>query len=426
MHDSLADVSDVIIEGNASIDQIKTTRPDEAPLRARGHRLIVKQAHIQDGRIIEIVGSPSEITENGRTIKVVPVPGHVEARGLSLDGQRIQLDQGINRLWIDGPGKMTLPMTRDLEGKVLTQPQPLLITWQGGLDFNGQAAKFRSGVLAKTKQQYLETELLTTFFSPIINFSKSDKKQLTGEPVEVRCEEGVYLRAETFAQEKPATKEHLDSITHLEARNLIINIPQGKMVAHGPGAMTMVRKAGGGTFPGMGTSNQSPAAVTQTEKDKLSYLQVRFVRSMDIDRKHQEAVFRDLIETTYGPVSDFNQSIDANRAEGLAPGELYLTCNEMVVRQMRSSYGNDRPIELEAWGNTKVEGSAFQAQGERMTYARAKDLLVLEGDGRRGAQLWYRDGSGSAPTGEARRIQYSPSTNKLVAKDFYYFEGGFK
>ena len=77
-----------------------------------------------------------------------------------------------------------------------------------------------------------------------------------------------------------------------------------------------------------------------------------------------------------------------------------------------------RSIELEAAGNAIVEGATkdgrFTARAIRMTYAEAKGLLVLEGDGRSDATLYRQQRLGAAP-GEvsAQRILYWPETRQL-------------
>ena len=39
-------------------------------------------------------------------------PAQVDARGMTMEGAAIELDRGVNRLWIDGAGNMSLPMRR--------------------------------------------------------------------------------------------------------------------------------------------------------------------------------------------------------------------------------------------------------------------------------------------------------------------------
>ena len=70
----------------------------------------------------------------------------MEGRGLALDGAAVNLDQASNKVWIDGPGQMTLLIERDLQGEPLAQAMPLLVDWQGGMLFDGQQATFERDV----------------------------------------------------------------------------------------------------------------------------------------------------------------------------------------------------------------------------------------------------------------------------------------
>ena len=69
---------------------------------------------------------------------------------------------------------------------------------------------------------------------------------------------------------------------------------------------------------------------------------------------------------------------------------------------------------LEALGNTVVEGTTFTARGNRITYAEAKDLLILEGDGRNDAEL-FRQLQPGAPRDHhaAQEILYWPKTKQF-------------
>ena len=76
--------------------------------------------------------------------------------------------------------------------------------------------------------------------------------------------------------------------------------------------------------------------------------------------------------------------------------------------------GDRRSIELEALGNAVIEGTTFTARGNRITYTEAKDLLILEGDGRNNAEL-FRQLQPGAPTDKqvAQKILYWPKTKRL-------------
>ena len=81
---------------------------------------------------------------------------------------------------------------------------------------------------------------------------------------------------------------------------------------------------------------------------------------------------------------------------------------------MVSPLDNRRSMELTAAGNTIAEGRAFTARGARITYAQAKDLLVLEGDERIGAELFRQQQLGAEPAKTtARKILFWPKLEKV-------------
>ena len=71
-------------------------------------------------------------------------------------------------------------------------------------------------------------------------------------------------------------------------------------------------------------------------------------------------------------------------------------------------------MELEASGNVVVEGRTFTARAPRMTYADAKQLLILAGNGRTDAELYHQKQVG-APFSEvsAGRILYWRATGQV-------------
>ena len=63
-----------------------------------------------------------------------------------------------NRLWIDGPGRMTMPIAQDLDGQPLARPQSFAVTWQGGMNFQANTVVFQQTVDAAAEHQLLATE----------------------------------------------------------------------------------------------------------------------------------------------------------------------------------------------------------------------------------------------------------------------------
>jgi hypothetical protein len=91
-----------------------------------------------------------------------------------------------------------------------------------------------------------------------------------------------------------------------------------------------------------------------------------------------------------------------------------MTSDRLAVAEVPSIAIDEHTYELEATGNTLVENTAYTARAARLTYAQAKDLLVLEGDGRTDARLFRQQRLGAKPEeAAARKILFWPSTNRV-------------
>ncbi len=85
-------------------------------------------------------------------VDVNGTPARVHAQGLLLEGSNLHLSQRENRLWAEGPGRMKLP-TQDTATRIRVPPggppalqTPVWITWQRGMDFDGQLIRFERQV----------------------------------------------------------------------------------------------------------------------------------------------------------------------------------------------------------------------------------------------------------------------------------------
>ena len=136
--DQLA-VSDATIERQAHLEEL-TERPGEKPLVVAGDRLIVKSANAEDTRVT--------VTGN---------PGRLAAAGMTLEGGAIEMQRNIDRLWIDGPGRMTMPMTQDLNGRPIERPQLLTVIGRAAWTFSPTRSSSRRTSRAQSGHQLLNT-----------------------------------------------------------------------------------------------------------------------------------------------------------------------------------------------------------------------------------------------------------------------------
>jgi hypothetical protein len=160
-----------------------------------------------------------------------------------------------------------------------------------------------------------------------------------------------------------------------------------------------------------------------TDDAPLRQLYVRFQDKISGNVHQRRMTFHGEVHTIDTPVDRLDPPVPSSDPSELPPRSLVMTCDALSVAQSpvmrRPTPG--RPdaqrrsfIELEALGNTLVEGQQYTARAARLTYSEAKDLLVLEGDGRTDAQLFRQQQIGG-PTSQAaaQRILYWPGSNRL-------------
>ena len=181
----------------------------------------------------------------------------------------------------------------------------------------------------------------------------------------------------------------------------------------------LIRLAG----PAFG-SPARPAEPARQSGDEMTYLRVTFQTGLtgNIQQRHVE--LHEGVRAVYGPVSRWDATINPDEALQQSDNVVLLTSDTLQVTEMGGRSDTETgaglgPIELQALGNATVEGQAFTARAHRIAYAQAKDLLVMEGDGRTDAEL-FRQASVGGHTGRAsaRKILYWPGTGRMHVDTF--------
>jgi len=383
-------VAEVCVEGDARFAETQTARPDERPVRIQGDRIHVRDAETPRAAVT-IVGKPAQF----------------EGRGMAIQSNHIHVNRGTNRLLIDDAGRMSLPLDRDLDGRPLAAPTRLIIDWRHRMEFDGRAARFEESVVARTPQQSLHTEMLEVQFQQPIHFASAD----LGAPPqveEVNCRGGALLESRGGDGPQPTAHERM------QALDLTVNLRSGNLTARGPGWLMSLRQASAGSpfgSPrGMPLTPPTPAA----ENLPLRQLYVRFQGGLT-GNVHQRVVsFHDEVRTIYTPVASWDAPVPSDDPQTLGPRGIVMNCNRLSLRQILRPDGSQQTSEFEAAGNTIVESAGYTARAVRMTYSEAKDLLVLEGDGRTDAQLFRQQQiGGPLSKAAAQRILFWPGSNRL-------------
>lgn len=390
------ELSELTVAGHVRLIETETQRPGEQPLLVTGDQL-----HVLDA---------------GRPYAAVAVTGrlaHFEARGLALNGSNINLNRGTNRLWIDGPGWMNLPMDRDPQGRPVRDAGPLEIHWQDRMDFDGRTVRYEDSVVATSRFHHLRTETLEVTLSRLIRFAEPNTN-VRPEIQQINCRGGAYMENRSVDEGGQA------SIERIQVGDLAVNMASGALSAAGPGWVRTTRRgsvqlldARGGARTAMRTARRT-AGSDSRDDHSLTYVGVDFQRSLSGNLHRREMTFLDRVRTVYGPADSWEAVLDPDKPEELGSGGAVLNCDALTVAEMAVPNRKERAMELVATGNTLVEAASFTARASRLSYAEAKDLLILEGDGRTDAELFRQERIGAEMSRfAAGKIFFWPSTNRL-------------
>jgi len=373
-----------------TIVELWTEQPGEQPLRMSGDE-------------VEMMGSGA----NGQSVVLQGSPARVRARGMAIEGGKIELDRAANRLRVVGPGRMKLPMDRDLDGAPLAEPQPLDIVWQRGMRFDGRSAYFDAEVVAQIASRRLHSSTMQVDFQEPIDLNRPMDDQQP-DVRQVVCRGGVMIDSRTHAE------AGLVSIERMRTKDLSIQRPSGDITATGPGTLTLVRQGGRAALTTPLTSD--PTAAAPEDDQGLTYLGIEFRRGLIGNMVQRRMTFADEIEAVVGPVQHWDETISPDVFDAPDPPGMLMRCDQLSVVQVEGADG--RFAELEAIGNTTVESGVFYARANVIRYAEVKDLIVLEGSERAKAELWRQLQPGAPRSGTtARKILYWRNTGHVEIDD---------
>ncbi len=394
------EVSHIGVEGDVVFRETSSVADNSQPLVVRAQRLSIKDADTPSAEI-DLRGQPATVT----------------AAGMTIHAERLRLNRGTSRAWIDSPGQMELPIDRNLNGQPLAAPEPMTISWQQGMELDQDRITFRGDVSARTTDGVLNTERLVAVLSGPVRFDGA-AQQGRSEIEQIECWEGVQAEF----QQRDATG--ITSKQWIELESIRVNQITGDLSGEGPGELESVHLSSGvsamGRFP-------SEAGNVPRGGQRLGYLHVTFRRGvrgnlLGIREPRQVRVFGDA-KAIYGPVDSWEQKLAISLSGTPGPGTIWIRSDELGVAESPTGRlnrnGGAGAVELSALGNVTIEGPAgergvFTARAHRATYDQPKTMFVLEGDGTRPAELYFEEYVGAPRvTNSARKIIYIQSTGEV-------------
>jgi len=377
-------VSDITIQGNVLVRQLKGDKTAVPALLIHGHSLQMQRT--SNGlAAIQVQGN----AEEGK-------PAWIAMQQLELSGPAIQLDQEKNRIWVEGAGELTMADKNAPQDEARRQR----IRWQQRLDFDGSVAQLTGNVETRGHQQLAggrSAELVVT--SGELRFHLSRRLDFanprSASPVQLAQ---LVFDKQVSLQNRTRDRDQRDiSFDRFQIERLILNSETGKIEGSGAGWVHSVFR-------------QQESMAPQSDPSQLSSLHVRFRDGLDGNFQQRIVRFLGQVHGVYGAVDNWDASLATPRPMGPRPEDIEVDCQQLTVADL--ALAGRRGIELEAVGNTHLKAQQHVARAHRLTYSQAKDILVLEG-GREPARLWLGENRTPTPNAVARRISYQRSSGRV-------------
>jgi len=376
-----------------------------------GHVRCVESSTNEADSPVEMTGNQFRLSDFTKTSGLAVIKGEpavVRARQMAISGNNIHVDRDQNQIWIDGRGAATVPLPAEMAARVPNRPGVADIRWEGGLRFDGQTIQCNDRVLVQGPLQRLRAQKLTA--------SLTDSVDLTASKLDTAAVQLNTIVADGNVEVENRTMDDTGwlSIERGLVQRVQIDYPNQLISGIGPGWIETVRR--GAALPRIrqasATSGPGGPAVLD---GRLTYLRVNFGKGFQGSMARKQLTFRDQIRTVFGPVPNWDSRLELQNGE-LRPESARVSCHELTVFQVPGR--GENPFELSATGNTLIEGKSttgqvFAARAQRLSFDPGKDLLMLQGDTRSEAQLWYQSRvGGPRSTLSARQIKFWPKANR--------------
>jgi hypothetical protein len=321
-------------------------------------------------------------------------------------------------------------------------PGPVIdIDWKGGMIFDGEKIYFEHEVRTESNEQRADgsrtmmrsiSEGLNLILERRVDLRQSTSPTSTGnDQIEVRqivFVDRIPQNGRAFESVLPAGADHVVNTVVLQKTTVgadgqpvdkqVLMVPRivmertsGDIKANGPGKMFQWKVSTGDPSRQPTFLPASTASVGKSRPDSqgIEYLQANFDGSLDANSNSTEMRVNQRVRIVYGSVTDWEQQLDPD-ARSVAQDATKLTCERVEIVQW-TPRGSDKPTtDIFATQNARIINQSFEATADSLRYNEQTDMMVIEGNSRQDANLWFQQEPGM-PRDHlvAGKILYRPS-----------------
>ncbi|HZU38664.1 MAG TPA: LptA/OstA family protein, partial [Gemmataceae bacterium] len=397
-------------------------------LRCEGEVIVHQDPATPDERGVNIRGELLLLTKVGPDAYDLNVRGDlasVQLDKITIHGPEVKINQQTNEAEVTGIGILQMPATHDFNGNALNKATDLTIHWQKHMLFEGAArrALFEGKCQANQGTGGLLCDVLQVSLDRPVSFKQGAPSGQSARVDRLVCDKDVYL------EDNPQEDGRVVGFQRLATPSVEMDNTNGTVMAGGPGILHIVKQGGADDDPlappsNAGTRSRTASAGKKktgkdlkkdTNDDKLTLTQVKYVDRLSGDNQKRLAIFYGDVEVIHGAVDRkvlLNHALLNVDRDYLPPGFMYLRSDKLTVYNGNATGAASRQSQsMRAEGHVTVRARDFWGDAAIATYDEDKDAIVLDGNG--GMATLYRViGQGQKPdvvTG--RKIKYWRQTN---------------
>lgn len=382
--------------------EIKSRREKDLDLTTlKGDRLHLRNRS-ETGQIIHIFGAPAQIIDPS----------------LSLTGNEVFMDRERNLVWVDGEGTLSMPVDRDLEGRLLEKPADLEIGWNEQMAFDGLVATIVGRVSASVLNSTMRCQQMDVTMTDRVLFEKQ-KEKIRPEIDTVVCRYSVEV--ESHAVEDG----NLNEVVRARFAAFAMRQSTGRAEARGPGVVKMWRRGRGKRAALAPTATGKANQGASTESTGWEYTRIDFANEMLGQQDARSMKFLGQVQVVYGPVTKPLEIINLDKLPKDG-GAMYCDLLDFTQRKVKvpGITKEEDTVELLAQGNARLEGQSFFAQAYEISFDETKGLYTLRSQGDQQAMLWRQARPGGKRTPVvARTFRFIPSQNYVDFGDASLVQG---
>ena len=393
-------------------------------------------------------------------------PAIIKSADMHVIGTEVQLRGDENRLYIPGPGEITMTYQADAlsslvagangaasqqpargaidnfanyQDRLINPPQPpkpIKIGWTKHLVFDGQTAQLTGEVTALGDDLAMRTEDLEVVLKQRIDFAQMAELLSSRQELDVAPELAkLTAKSTVFAGHRQRDAlGNVESYQQLVTQNLTLDAETGDLQATGPGWVTLTTtpdklpSAIGDLQPNKRSQSRTASAKSSDrpsrKRDGLRQLSLNFEKQLQANMHRRQLGMYDNIQGWFGPVARWEDRVDPSQVNQLGEEEFTLACNQLSVFESPTAPRLDpldpksrKPFELIADHGAFVAAQLYSARGNQITFDEHKGIFTMRGLPGQPAKFWQRNSptERSKLDGKARIIQYNVKTGVAQA-----------